>query len=243
MFGAKLPFPSGSRDHLWFYYTNNNRTFMLDGQGVTAEVVEPDIGATNGVIHVIDRILGVPQHTIGEKLAMDPIGSHIIRSLGSASSEVIHTTSGGLKDILSSITNGILIWIFILAIGLFLLLKFVPMSPFAITNALQRTDNKQIFPSPPKQQVQKKQDNNYIDHSTYMENQKNQPFPTSQSKPTNTVTSLYPTSTPYSYHPEHRPTSRNITNDNNHTSALKQNNQKETESAPMLPKRKKQRYP
>merc|ERR1711936_282629 len=81
MFGAKLPFPSGSRDHLWFYYTNNNRTFMLDGQGVTAEVVEPDIGATNGVIHVIDRILGVPQHTIGEKLAMDPMLSSVF-SLG-----------------------------------------------------------------------------------------------------------------------------------------------------------------
>ena len=81
MFGAKLPFPSGSRDHLWFYYTNNNRTFMLDGQGVTAEVVEPDIGATNGVIHVIDRILGVPQHTIGEKLAMDPMLSSV-HSLG-----------------------------------------------------------------------------------------------------------------------------------------------------------------
>ena len=38
MFGAALPFPEGSPDHLWFYYTNNNRTFMLDGQGVTAEV-------------------------------------------------------------------------------------------------------------------------------------------------------------------------------------------------------------
>ena len=79
MFGAKLPFPAGSQDHLWFYYTNNNRTFMLDGQGVTAEVVEPDIGATNGVIHVIDRILGVPQHTIGQKLAMDPMLSSVYR--------------------------------------------------------------------------------------------------------------------------------------------------------------------
>lgn len=68
MFGTKLTYPAGSTDHLWFYYTNNNRTFMLDGQGVTAEVVEPDIGATNGVIHVIDRILGVPQHTIGKLL-------------------------------------------------------------------------------------------------------------------------------------------------------------------------------
>jgi len=81
MFGSKLPFPSGSKDNLWFYYENNNRTFMLDGQGVTAEVVEPDIGATNGVIHVIDRVLGVPQHTIAEKLAVDPMMSSVY-SLG-----------------------------------------------------------------------------------------------------------------------------------------------------------------
>ena len=81
MFGSKLPFPSGSKDNLWFYYENNNRTFMLDGQGVTAEVVEPDIGATNGVIHVIDRVLGVPQHTIAEKLALDPMMSSVY-SLG-----------------------------------------------------------------------------------------------------------------------------------------------------------------
>ena len=81
MFGAELPFPAGSPDHLWFYYTNNNRTFMLDGQGVTAEVVEPDIGATNGVIHVVDRVLGVPQHTIAEKLSVDPMMSSLY-SLG-----------------------------------------------------------------------------------------------------------------------------------------------------------------
>jgi len=81
MFGTNLPFPAESPDHLWFYYINNNRTFMLDGQGVTAEVVEPDIGATNGVIHVIDRVLGVPQHTIAEKLAMDPMMSSVY-SLG-----------------------------------------------------------------------------------------------------------------------------------------------------------------
>ena len=47
MFGTDLPFPAESPDHLWFYYINNNRTFMLDGQGVTAEVVEPDIGNFN----------------------------------------------------------------------------------------------------------------------------------------------------------------------------------------------------
>ncbi len=58
MFGAKLSFPPGSQDNLWFYYLNGNRTFMIDGQGVASEVTEPDIGATNGVIHVIDRVLG-----------------------------------------------------------------------------------------------------------------------------------------------------------------------------------------
>jgi hypothetical protein len=45
----------------------------IDGMGVTADVVEPDIGATNGVIHVINRVLGFPAHTIEEKLAMDPM--------------------------------------------------------------------------------------------------------------------------------------------------------------------------
>ena len=52
MFGTNLPFPAESPDHLWFYYINNNRTFMLDGQGVTAEVVEPDIGNLNFFLQV-----------------------------------------------------------------------------------------------------------------------------------------------------------------------------------------------
>lgn len=58
---------------LWFYYKTNNETLTLDGMGVTADVVEPDIGATNGVIHVINRVLGFPVHTIEEKLALDPM--------------------------------------------------------------------------------------------------------------------------------------------------------------------------
>lgn len=65
-------------------------------------------------------------------------GGNLIKSLGSASSEVIHTTSAGLKEVLSSITNGILIWIFILAIALFLFLKFAPFSPFAIFQISKR---------------------------------------------------------------------------------------------------------
>ena len=86
MFGAKVPYPEGRNDHLWFYLsepeitseelaTNDEGIMTVDGLGVTATVVEPDIGATNGVIHVIDRVLGVPAHTIKEKLAVDPMMS------------------------------------------------------------------------------------------------------------------------------------------------------------------------
>jgi len=94
MFGARVGYPTKSEDHvwkfeknyvekyvlnnffslkLWFYYKTNNETLTIDGMGVTADVVEPDIGATNGVIHVINRVLGVPAHTIEEKLSMDPM--------------------------------------------------------------------------------------------------------------------------------------------------------------------------
>ena len=58
---------------LWFYYKTNNETLTIDGMGVTADVVEPDIGATNGVIHVINKVLGFPVHSIEEKLALDPM--------------------------------------------------------------------------------------------------------------------------------------------------------------------------
>ena len=142
-------------------------------------------------------------------------GSHIIRSLGSASSEVIHTTSGGLKEVLSSITNGILIWIFILAIGLFLLVKFIPMSPFAIAHSLQhKAENKHLLSPPPTPRRQPKQENDYMEHSFHNKEQPhNQSFPTMPLKPINPITSLYPTLAPYSPHPEHRMNFKNDTID------------------------------
>ncbi|KAH7986928.1 hypothetical protein HPB52_024616 [Rhipicephalus sanguineus] len=39
---------------------------------VNATAVQADIGATNGVIHIIDRVLGMPSHTIYEKISSDP---------------------------------------------------------------------------------------------------------------------------------------------------------------------------
>ena len=74
MFGAKVSFPEGTEDKVWFYYTGeNNETLMVDGLGVAAEVIERDVGASNGVIHVINRVLGLPSDTILNKIATDPM--------------------------------------------------------------------------------------------------------------------------------------------------------------------------
>ena len=72
MYDAKVPFPDNTNNKLWLYF-HNNETLMVDGLGVTSEVMEADIGATNGVIHVIDKVLGVPMETVYQKLEVDPM--------------------------------------------------------------------------------------------------------------------------------------------------------------------------
>jgi uncharacterized surface protein with fasciclin (FAS1) repeats len=44
----------------------------VEGGGVTATAKQADIGATNGIIHIIDRVLGMPFQTVFEKLRTDP---------------------------------------------------------------------------------------------------------------------------------------------------------------------------
>lgn len=51
----------------------NNRTLTVDGGGVNATVIQPDIAAKNGIIHIIDRVLGVPYSTVLDKLRSDPM--------------------------------------------------------------------------------------------------------------------------------------------------------------------------
>ena len=48
----------------------------MEGRGVNATALESDIGTVNGVIHVIDRFLGIPHQTIAEKMREDPLLSH-----------------------------------------------------------------------------------------------------------------------------------------------------------------------
>lgn len=45
----------------------------LEGAGVNATITTPNIAAENGVIHIINRILGIPSQTVYEKLASDPM--------------------------------------------------------------------------------------------------------------------------------------------------------------------------
>lgn len=45
----------------------------VEGGGVNATVIQADLAATNGIIHIIDRVLGVPCTTILDKLRTDPM--------------------------------------------------------------------------------------------------------------------------------------------------------------------------
>ena len=51
----------------------NNVTLTVEGEGVNATVTQTNIAATNGFVHIIDRVLGVPYTNVKEKLASDPM--------------------------------------------------------------------------------------------------------------------------------------------------------------------------
>ncbi|XP_046682361.1 fasciclin-1 isoform X3 [Homalodisca vitripennis] len=63
------------RKSLYFnvVHQGHNKTLTVEGGGVNATVIQPDIAATNGIVHIIDRVLGVPFTTVGRKLATDPM--------------------------------------------------------------------------------------------------------------------------------------------------------------------------
>lgn len=87
MFGVFSPsfFPTTTDQHLqiptevprkdlFFNVVANgkNRTLTVEGGGVNATVVQANLAATNGIIHIIDRVLGIPSSTVDRKLATDP---------------------------------------------------------------------------------------------------------------------------------------------------------------------------
>ncbi|XP_055681274.1 fasciclin-1 isoform X2 [Lutzomyia longipalpis] len=52
---------------------DNNETITVEGGGVNATLIQADIAATNGYVHIIDRVLGIPYTTVYEKLKSDPM--------------------------------------------------------------------------------------------------------------------------------------------------------------------------
>lgn len=67
--------------------TVNNRTFLyfningdgpdevitVEGGGVNATILQADVASTNGYVHIIDKVLGVPYMTVLGKLESDPM--------------------------------------------------------------------------------------------------------------------------------------------------------------------------
>ncbi|XP_047100720.1 fasciclin-1 isoform X1 [Schistocerca piceifrons] len=64
------------RKNLYFNVVHGpagNKTVTVEGGGVNATIVQPNIAATNGMVHIINKILGVPYTTVKEKLRTDPM--------------------------------------------------------------------------------------------------------------------------------------------------------------------------
>ena len=59
-------------NRIWFHYSDRDSRMTVEGRGINATVVEKDIGTINGVIHIVDKMLGVPYQTVGERIQSDP---------------------------------------------------------------------------------------------------------------------------------------------------------------------------
>ncbi|XP_017761182.1 PREDICTED: fasciclin-1 [Eufriesea mexicana] len=72
---SKVP-TAADRKKLYFNVVqepSGKQIVTVEGGGVNATVVTANIAATNGLIHIIDRVLGVPYTTVLEKLKTDPM--------------------------------------------------------------------------------------------------------------------------------------------------------------------------
>ncbi|XP_034949824.1 fasciclin-1 isoform X2 [Chelonus insularis] len=53
--------------------SNGSQMVTVEGGGVNATIITANIAATNGIIHIIDRVLGIPYTTVLDKLRTDPM--------------------------------------------------------------------------------------------------------------------------------------------------------------------------
>ncbi|CAG0924362.1 unnamed protein product [Notodromas monacha] len=60
---------------VWFHAFGppDNVTLSVDAAGVNASIVSPDLAASNGILYVIDHVLGIPYQNVFKKLSTDPM--------------------------------------------------------------------------------------------------------------------------------------------------------------------------
>jgi len=63
-------------NRVWFHHDEARDQLTVEGRGINATSQESDIGTVNGVIHIIDRFLGIPFQTVAEKMSDDPLLGH-----------------------------------------------------------------------------------------------------------------------------------------------------------------------
>ena len=54
MYSERASFPDSAKDRIWFWTKEGE--LHIDGGGVDVQVVEANIGASNGVIHSINKV-------------------------------------------------------------------------------------------------------------------------------------------------------------------------------------------
>lgn len=59
-------------NRVYFYFNPRDEKMTISARGINATVMERDIGTINGVIHVIDRVLGVPYQSVYQRISTDP---------------------------------------------------------------------------------------------------------------------------------------------------------------------------
>ena len=55
----------------------SNRTLTVEGGGVNATIVQGDIAALNGLVHIVDKILGIPSASMLDKILSDPMMRYV----------------------------------------------------------------------------------------------------------------------------------------------------------------------
>ncbi|XP_037026779.1 fasciclin-1 isoform X3 [Bradysia coprophila] len=85
------------RKNLYFNVLSSrqgNHTITVEGGGVNATLIQADIAQTNGYVHIIDRVLGVPYSTVYDKLKTDPMlnSSNLMGMLSGFNAQLNDTT-------------------------------------------------------------------------------------------------------------------------------------------------------